>query len=88
MGLLKLKPVSIRSRTLREWMNPRLEQTDAVMVERRKGSNPKTESQMRRRNGSSGEDACELFNFSQEDSPSLKDNRLLLGTTRQQLCPC
>ncbi|TNN81219.1 hypothetical protein EYF80_008553 [Liparis tanakae] len=37
MGLLKLQPVNIRSRTLRLRTNPRLEKTEMVMVEWRKG---------------------------------------------------
>lgn len=46
MGLLKLKPVNITSRTLREQLNPRLEKNETVMVEWQKGLDPKIEYQM------------------------------------------
>lgn len=79
MGLLKLKPVNIRSRTVRECINPRLEKTETVMVECKKGLNPKIECQMRRRKGSFVENTCKRFNLTRKDSSSLKENRFVLG---------
>lgn len=42
MGLLKLKPVNVSSRTFRERITPRLVKTETVMVVWREGLNPKS----------------------------------------------
>lgn len=78
MGLLELKPVNIRRTAFRARINPRLEKTETVMVEWRNSLNPKIEYQMRRCDGSFGEDTFKQFNLSRKDSPALKDSRFAL----------
>lgn len=45
-GLLKLKPVNVRRRTLKERINQELEKTAKVMVELRKGLDPEYQMRM------------------------------------------